>query len=199
MCQLLETIKCENGQLANLPFHQARFDHAREVCFGVCKPIELAKSIIVPPNCQTGIFRCRIVYSRNIETVEFIAHHPRKVNSLKLIVCDNIEYAFKFADRQKLQSLFAERGNCDDIVIVKNGRLTDSFTANTIFSDGQKWWAPNSPLLNGTQRAHLLSQGQISETEIRVADLPRFEKIGLINAMWDLGGMPTLQVGEIQR
>jgi 4-amino-4-deoxychorismate lyase len=93
--------------------------------------------------------------------------------------------------------LFAQRDNADDIVIVKNGLVTDAFAANLIFFDGQKWVTPNTPLLKGTQRQYSLDQGIISETEIKESDISSFQKVGLINAMVSFEDMPVIPVEKI--
>ncbi|HCE57081.1 MAG TPA: hypothetical protein DER09_04580 [Prolixibacteraceae bacterium] len=197
MYQLLETIKCADGRLENLEFHQARFSHTRKLKFDAEDEILLEQQIQVPGFAQTGLFRCRVIYGRQIEKIEFIPHVYRVVNSLQLVVDNNIDYQFKYADRKNLEALFEKRGTCDDIIIVKNGLITDSFSANLVFFDGKKWWTPNTPLLRGTQREKLLAEGRINETRITLASLSDFTKVGLINAMSDFEKMPNLEIKSI--
>jgi 4-amino-4-deoxychorismate lyase len=73
-----------------------------------------------------------------------------------------------------------------DVLIVKNGLITDTSFANIAFSDGNKWYTPDTPLLKGTQRAYYLAQGILTERRISPADLRGFTKARLINAMLDL-------------
>lgn len=197
MCQLVETIKCNNGKLENLRYHQARFNLARKEYFGENFEINLAEEIKVPAACRSGLFRCRVVYTSEIEKIEFHAHEYRKVESLKLMEDNSINYPLKFTDRKKLNELFEKRGDCDDILIVKNGFITDSFIANVVFFDGREWWTPNTPLLHGTRRAHLIEEGKIKVCRITPNDLPRFEKAGLINAMQGLNEMPMVNIKSI--
>jgi 4-amino-4-deoxychorismate lyase len=113
-------------------------------------------------------------------------------------VCGNaIDYSFKFADRRKLDMLFEKRGNCDDIIIVKNGNITDSYVANLIFFDGQTWRTPDTPLLPGTQRAKLLYEGKISECKITPDDLTKYKKVGLINALNNFDEMQCVDIANI--
>lgn len=197
MCQLLETIKCAEGRLENLEFHQARFSLSRKLKFNAEDEILLKQQIQVPNFAKTGLFRCRVIYGQQIEKIEFIPHVYRVVNSLQLVEDNSIDYQFKYADRKYLEQLFEKRGTCDDIIIVKNGLITDSFVANLVFFDGKKWWTPDSPLLPGTQRARLLQTGKISATRITPFDLPGFQKAGLINAMNNLNNMPTIGIEKI--
>ncbi len=198
MYQLLETIKCADGRLENIEFHQARFSLARKLKFNAEDEILLEQQIQIPQIAQTGLFRCRVIYSRQIEKIEFIPHVYRVVNSFKLVIDNDIDYKFKYADRKNLEQLFEKRGNCDDIIIVKNGLITDSFAANLVFFDGKKWWTPDTPLLPGTQRARLLKEKKITATRITQNDLCHYQMAGLINAMNTLENMPQISIEKIQ-
>lgn len=197
MCQLVETIKCKDGKLENLRFHQARFDLARKQLFGNDQRIPLREIIEIPAKFRKGLFRCRVVYSSEIEKIEFHSHEFRKIESLKLVEDNSIDYRLKFTDRKRLNELFEKRGDCDDIIIVKKDCITDSFVANVVFFDGKTWWTPDTPLLHGTRRARLIDEGKIKICRITTKDLPRFEKAGLINAMQDLSEMPVIKIESI--
>ncbi|WP_340113887.1 aminotransferase class IV family protein [Maribellus mangrovi] len=195
---LLETIKCLDGKLFNLEFHQHRFNLARKKAYSCSDLISLADSIQIPEKAKTGLFRCRVIYSEQIEKIEFIAHKYRPIKSLKLVEDNEIDYHLKYADRKRLNFLFNQRGDCDDILIVKNGCISDSYTANPVFWDGTSWWTPDTPLLSGTQRARLITEGKIKVWRITPADLPNYSKVGLINAMQDLENMPVIEVENVE-
>lgn len=197
MYQLVETIKCNNGELFNLRYHQARFNLTRRALFSLKNEINLENSIQIPEEYRTGLFRCRVIYGEKTEKIEFHPHQYRTIKSLKLIEANDLNYQFKFTSREKLIALFEQRGSCDDILIVKNGCITDSFVANVVFFDGRKWWTPDTPLLPGTQRARLIHEKKISVCPVTPADLPRFKKAGLINAMQDLENMPEISITNI--
>lgn len=197
MCQLLETIKCAEGKLENLDYHQARFSLSRKIKFSADDEISLKKQIQIPDFAKTGLFRCRVIYGKQIDRIEFVPHVYRSVTTLRLIECDDIDYQFKYSDRKKLEAVFEKRDECDDIIIVKNGWITDSFAANLVFFDGEKWVTPDKPLLAGTQRARLLSEGQITSASITKYDLKNFQKAGLINAMNNLENMPVVEISKI--
>ena len=57
--------------------------------------------------------------------------------------------------------LIEKRKHADDIIIVKNGLVTDSFYANLAFLKNGIWFTPETPLLLGVQRQFLLSQKTI--------------------------------------
>ena len=176
------------GSLTGPENDQGNADHA-----------DLSSLITVPRDLGAGIFRCRVLYRREIEKIEFIPHQPRIVRSLKLIEADEIDYSLKYADRSMLELLFARRGNCDEILIVKEGFITDTSIINIVFRQKDGSWAtPDTPLLNGTMRMHLLESGQITEAPIRPEDLPAFTGAKMINCMMDLKTAPLIEMVEIK-
>ncbi len=198
MCLLLETIKCVDGKPQNLDFHQKRFENARKSLFGL-KNFELLSEIIkVPEIAQNGLFRCRVLYAGKIEKIEFLPYNFRPIKTLRLVECNTIDYSYKFANRAELENLFAQKGDCDDIIIVKDGLITDSFAANLVFFDGKKWWTPDSPLLKGTKREKLLTEKTISACKIEVHDLQKYTRVGLINAMVEFDSMPIIPIENIR-
>ncbi len=189
MYRLLETIRMENLQVENLAAHQFRMDQSCLHFFGQPSGINLQDLVDEsihnpnPSNLNNGIFKMRVVYSQQLEEVTFMPYKLPEIQSLKLVIDDEIDYAHKFADRQKLEQLMLQRGSCDDIVIVKNGLLTDTSYANLAFFDGNHWFTPDQPLLKGTRRALLILQKKIHPTQIRPAYLRFFKKARLYNAM----------------
>lgn len=195
---LLETVKCADGQLSNLQWHNIRFNQARKEYFGLSTKMNLANFIKVPASSRKGVFKCRISYAKSIEKIEFIRHKNRMIESLKIVEDDLIDYHLKYSDRSRLDELFSKRDGCDDILIVKNGFVTDSWTSNVVFFDGRKWWTSDTPLLPGTQRARLISEGKLSVCRIRQKDLIKYQKVGLINAMNDLQNMPLIEIRNVK-
>ncbi len=183
MCRLLESIKVENGTIHHLIYHEQRIRRAQQGLFGEVTIQRVADQITIPEYAQQGLYKCRIVYRRAIEQVEFIPYYQRAVRTLRRVHCDTIDYPHKYEDRRLLIELFAQRGDCDDILIIKNGLVTDTSYANIIFFDGQRWVTPAHPLLRGIQRQYLLDQGVISTEAIGEKDLPSFQQFRLINAL----------------
>ncbi len=196
MSLLLETIKIENGKPANLQWHNWRFNKARKELFSLPE-LDLKELLVIPESCRTGIFRCRIIYGETINKIEFIPHQPREIKSLQVIYDDSIKYAYKYADRSNLQALYNQRGQADEIIIIKRGLITDCFIGNLVFFEGQQWWTPDQPLLQGTQRQKLLAERQIHEARITEKDLIAFEEVGLINVFFDLSTMPRIKKDQI--
>ncbi len=197
MCLLLETIKIVDGKPQNLDYHQARFEYAQKSLFGLKNSELLLETIKVPEFAQKGLFRCRIIYSKSIEKIEFLPYSFRQIKTLRLVESYGIDYSYKFANRSELENLFSQKGDCDDVIIVKNGLITDSFAANLVFYDGQKWWTPDSPLLKGTKREKLLAEKTISACKIEVGDLQKYSLAGLINAMTEFDTKPVVTLENI--
>jgi 4-amino-4-deoxychorismate lyase len=180
-----------------MEFHQARFEKTFSEYFKTSPKINLSECIEIPEFAKNGLFRCRVTYSEQIEKIEFIQYQHREVKSLKLVEDHDIDYHLKYSDREKLNLLYEKRGSCDDILIIKNGCITDSFAANPVFFDGKKWWTPDTPLLAGTQRAKLLVENKIFECRITCVDISKYKKVGLINALNDFDEMPVIEIENI--
>ncbi len=141
----------------------------------------------VPADCRNGLFKCRVIYGNELSDASFSPYTPRIIRSLKLVHHNTIDYAWKYEDRSALNDLLAQKAAADEIIIVKNGYLTDSSYSNLAFYDGTTWFTPENPLLKGIQREYLLQQGKLQTAPLRVEDLESFSQIALINAMLELG------------
>jgi 4-amino-4-deoxychorismate lyase len=184
MYRFIETIRIEQGRLQHLNYHQERVNRTvAHFWGGDATPISLAEVIRVPQEKMTVILKCRVTYGEQIEKVEFEHYLPHPVTSLRVVRDDNNDYKFKFANRDRLNELLKQRGICDDVLIVKKGLITDTSYCNILFYDGRNWVTPATPLLKGTCRARLLNNGIITEEIITLADLGKFQKFMLINAM----------------
>jgi 4-amino-4-deoxychorismate lyase len=197
MSPYIETIRLQEGVLWNLPYHQARFERTRSRELGLSSHPRLEEIIQVPEGLDRGLLKCRILYGKEVERIEYEPHLRRRVSSLKVVRADKVHYVSKYADRSELEKLYAERGACDDILIVKKGCVSDSFYANAAFWDGTGWVTPDTPLLEGTMRAHLLDQGLLLEKRIRLEDLVNYLKVKLINAMNDLQEGPEIPMDKV--
>jgi len=217
MCRLLETIKIQNGEIYNLFYHNNRIIHSRKNLLGLSgifnindfikiKKLNSASSVLtVNTSALTPLktskelafnvdhdlcYKLRVIYSKDILDADISPYKIKKISSLKIIKDNNIEYSYKYENREYLNSLFIQRESCDDILIVKNNLIADSSFANLIFFDGTNYITPSKPLLNGTKREKLLQENKIIASDIKVEDIASFQKAFLINAMVDLNEMP---------
>ena len=172
-----ETIKCENFDILNLHFHEKR------VMNTISKNYSLGELIHAPTNER---LKCKIIYDEDeILSIEFTKYKKRKISSFKLIVDDNINYSKKALKRDELDFLFSQKEKADEIIIIKNGFVSDTSIANIAIFDGDIWLTPKTPLLKGTVRARLLDEKKIFEKDISVSELKNAKRFALMNAMID--------------
>jgi len=185
--KLIETLRFENGDFDNLSLHHHRLNLSRKELFGVKDEIDLGSNLQTEIHSigfsKTGLQKCRIIYTKKIENIRYLPYQLPEINSLKLVFDNHIDYRYKYFDRSLLENLYSQKGNCDDIMIVKNDLITDSYFANLLFFNGKDWLTPANPLLKGTRRAQMLAGGKIKTADIRVQDLEHLSKVRLINAM----------------
>jgi len=178
----LETIKIDDGEIFNLEYHQKRYESVLKALGA--NHIQNLQEFITPP--EWGLYRCRLIYDTQSVDVTFHEYKKREIATLKLIFENDIEYAHKSTAREDIDTLFEQREEGDDILIIKNLLVTDTSIANIAFetSDGQ-WITPKTPLLKGTTRARLLDEGKLLEVDIKVNELRSFKRVALLNAMID--------------
>jgi len=183
MSRLIETIRLDNGQFDRLEYHQQRVDYSFKSIFPSSCALNLEKVLHDVPFPKEGLFKCRIVYDNQDHVIEFASYIIRPVSSLKMVERNSISYAFKFENRAELEEAFKSRQSSDEVLIVKEGKVTDTSYSNIVFKRGDEWITPKSCLLKGTMRQFLLDNGLIKEEEIFMTDIHRFEAFKLINAM----------------
>ncbi|MBL0176913.1 MAG: aminotransferase class IV [Ignavibacteria bacterium] len=161
-------------------------ERSRLELYNISDPVDL-RALVVPDIAASGVVKCRVVYGPEVLSVDFLPYTPKPVRSLAVAVCDDIDYAHKFTDRSRLEELQRAHPEADDIIVVRDGLLTDASYANIALFDGARWITPARPLLRGTRRERLLREGRIVEEDIRLEDLHLFRVVSLFNAMLDLG------------
>lgn len=167
-----------------MPYHQKRYESVLQ-SLGIEEVENLEKYIEAP---QYGLYKCRLVYNPYVKNSISASYNPYKkkeIHSLKLLFNNSISYALKSTNREELDVLYAQRGECDDVLIIKNLLVTDTTIANIAFYSHGMWITPKEPILNGTTRARLLEEGKIVEADIPVSLLRTFSKVALLNAMID--------------
>jgi len=177
---LFETIRIENGEVFNLSYHQKRFDQSRKALFDTEEKLALSNLITAAPS--RGLYRCRIVYDREIQSIDYFPYAPKEINTLRIVPAE-IGYSYKYLQRDSLDSLLRENSDVDEIIIEKKGLLTDTTISNIAFYDGETWYTPADPLLEGTMRAKLIDEGFLKRREMTKEELPRYTQVALINAM----------------
>lgn len=196
MSLLIESIKLQDGVFYNLFYHEQRMNRALRLLCGDHDHMDLESFLSHVDAPQQGLYKCRLIYDDVSREIEFVPYQPKPVARLRVVEHDRINYEFKYVDRKLLNRLYDLRGDCDDVLIVKRGMVTDTSYANIVFRRGKHWYTPWSALLKGTQRQKLLELNQIEEEEIRIEDISTFESFKLINAMLEFDA-PEIAVANI--
>ena len=197
MCQFVETIQLKEGNFKRLSYHQIRLEKAMNQFFPNGTVINLSEVLLKTDFPLKGLFKCRVVYDSEIRLIEFIPYIRREIRSLKIVSSDIESFPYKPENRTGYNRAFASRGDCDDVIIVRKGLLTDSSYSNIAFFDGKNWFTPRIPLIYGVNRAELLENGKLLEKDIRIQDLQKYSKIALFNAMIEFGEI-VLDTDKIQ-
>ena len=187
MCQFVESIRIENGLVQALDLHNDRMNRTRTHFWKDCLYLDIRNYLTAIP--VQGLFKCRVVYEREILKVEYIPYSMRPVHSLKLVEDNEIDYQYKSTDRSNFNRLNDQRGDADDILILKNGYLTDTSIGNIALFDGTSWITPEKPLLEGVQRRKLLEANLLKLGNITKESLWSFQKLRIFNAMIDFGAL----------
>ncbi|MFU2121904.1 aminotransferase class IV family protein, partial [Gallibacterium anatis] len=182
---LFETLCIENGQVQNLALHQQRYENSlREFyagqpydIFSIAKILQ--KNTALWANLQSTIIRCRIDYNATQYHLQCFPYQRKNYQRFQPVICDDIDYHLKYSDRAIFNELLKQKGDCDEIIIVKQGKITDCTIGNLILRQGSQWFTPDSPLLIGTQRSKLLKERKIIEREILLSDLHLYQEIRL--------------------
>lgn len=183
--RFIESIKVKDGKFCNLALHRERALRTCNENYGTNLDFDLTDNFI-PREMQQGLVKCRILYSDTIESIQFEPYSFRTISSLKLVYDNVIDYSYKAEDRQHLQKLLTLKESADEILIVKNGLITDTSFSNVVFENNQGLFTPKMPLLRGVKRKYLLDNGKITEKNISPEDLTEYTSIYLINAMIDI-------------
>lgn len=195
----LETIKVVNGTIERVDYHQNRLNSTQKFHFDNCY-IDLKEVLNsnIATDSSSKILKCSVQFSREVESITFQQYSARDINSFKAVEDNSIDYRFKYSNRDRLNRLREERGECDEIIIVKEGLLTDTSYSNIILFDGVNWITPSTPLLRGTMRQHLLDIGAITEQPISIDELSKFSHIKMINAMLNIDDTEATPTSNIK-
>lgn len=201
----IEAIEWSNGEARRLVYHQRRIEAAFRCLFPGVEPFDLAAELELRRKLcaagrgvsglgtdgqqfpEQGIYKLRLSYDTQLRQMEFQHYRMREVSTLKLVEIQQHSKDYKSSDRERIDNAFAQRGSCDDVLMVRDGLLTDTSYANIALYDGRKWLSPRVPLLYGTRRAYLLDHQRIELADIQVEELPRFQLLRMFNAMIDFG------------
>lgn len=186
-----------------IALHQQRFEKTQTEVFGKIMHDFLEEMIYAQADSQqniiTGKFKCRVVYDDKNVSVEFIPYQQSKINRLKIVTDDQLDYHLKYENRQCFARLKRGLDEATEILIIKNNLVTDTSFTNVALFDGTKWVTPATPLLEGVQRTFLIKEKIIFAEEIKLNDLHYFKKVKLFNAMMNWEEGTVLDISSIRQ
>lgn len=184
--RLIETIKIVNCRCLNIDYHSSRAG------FTIPMPV-------IDNEFEHGVVKWRIVYGDELPIESKMTHYIKpQISSLVIVDGGSIEYSKKYENRSEIDKLKALKGNCDDVLIVKNGFVSDTSFCNIVFENRHGLFTPSTPLLKGTKRQKLIDEGVISECCIRIEDISKYSRAYLINAMIELEDNVMIQIENIK-
>ena len=178
MSLFFETVLVKNGRAPFLPLHEKRMNLTRRKFSLGLNPLRI-NTPKIPDNTS---YRLRIIYGKKIEKVALLPYSFEKKRKIKVVDCD-INYSYKFLNRDFFDGLLAEHDSFDDLLIIDKGVVSDTTIANVAFFDGKKWFTPSPPLLKGTTRERLLNSGFLTAKKIYKDEIENYSHIGLMNAL----------------
>lgn len=183
-----ETIKCEDFEVFNLDYHQKR------VANTIGLNINLQEYI---NPISEELLRCKLIYDENgVVDVLYFPYKKREIKSFKIIFDNEIEYSKKYLNRAKLDELYEKRDDCDEVIIIKNGIVTDTTIANIAIFYENSWITSKNCLLGGTTRARLLEEKRLFEKDITLDMLKNASKVALMNAMIGFDEIKDFKIKE---
>lgn len=196
MFQFIESIKMEDQKIFLLEYHQKRVNETFRQ-FGKETSIDLEKIFKNLQHDEDGLYKLRIIYDLDRKyTTQLIPYAIPEIDDFQLVENNTIDYSFKYENRKEF-SLMKEKARTEEIIIVKNNRITDTSFSNLLFLKGKEWFTPDTYLLNGVQRQHLLKNKKIKETEITLQNLKEFTHFQIINALNDFDDMFIYPIHKI--
>ena len=197
MYQFIETICYEQGSFQRLELHTQRCNKTRYHFFGNQPAIRLETILSIPEHLKDHTVKCTVTYGVDILNIEYSVYVIKSVKSLQIVTDNVVDYSFKFADRTQLTSLFDKKGQYDDILIIKDGLITDTSYANIIYLSNNRWYSQQYPLLLGTRLQYYIALNLVTPTRLTFNDLSNFSEARIINAMISLEKSPIIPIGSI--
>ena len=196
MFQFIESIKVEDQKVFLIEYHQKRVNETFRQ-FGKDTSIDLEKIFKNLQHDEDGLYKLRIVYDldKNVKT-QLIPYAIPEIDDFQLVENNTMDYSFKYDNRKEFANM-KEKAKAEEIIIVKNNRITDTSFSNLLFLKGKDWFTPTTYLLNGVQRQHLLKNKKIKEAEISLQNLREYSHFQIINALNDFDDMFVYSIEKI--
>ena len=197
MFPLFESICVENYQIKLSEFHQKRMDNSYLKLFNVKNKWSIKKIFESLKIESKNKYKLRINYSQSKYSISLNKYFKKKISSLQCLELNDYSYDLKYTDRSIIEKNYKLKSLSDDILIIKNGLVTDSSYCNIVFFDGLSWVTPKYPLLKGVQRNFLLKNKIIFKKKIKVSDISKYKSFVLINSMTEFNTNDAVNINKI--
>ncbi len=197
MSRFLESIAVKNGKAPLIDFHQKRYENCMQCFYPQAKIFHLSLFLDKAPQ-DNILYKLRVLYDENSISTTYIPYKKREINEIIAIDGKNISYPWKYANRQMFDELRKGLNDKQEILIFKNGLLTDSSYSNVVLQKGNAFFTPETPLLKGVQREFLLSKNLIKPKSIHRNEVLNYDRIIFINAMMDLEAGINLPIEKVR-
>lgn len=188
MEQLLETFCLVDGEVLNVPYHEARVVRSVGNDFPIGKMVETVRNQAAVENAMQGRWRASVTYTaEGVERVRLVQYVKPSISALRMISIEENFYSKKWADRSRLNGYKEALPQGVEPIFVLEGKVTDTTFSNVVVERDGTLYIPDMPLLAGTKRHRLLDTGVVRSISLRVDDLRLYERIHLVNAMLDPG------------
>lgn len=196
MFLFIESIRILDGKAENLARHQARVAATFARYFPGAPHFSLENLIRNAEITSQGLVKMRIIYNRQVQSVEFQAyHHPHFEQFALVEIQGGFSYPFKFANRTLFDTITTALPGSVLPLLVQRGRITDSSFTNLIFSKNKQWFSPATPLLAGTRLKSLVASGKVQLCDIHPNDITSYDAIIPINSMNQPGEAGSIHTG----
>ena len=185
MYPLFESVCVAGAAVQHGAYHEARFRASYEKLYEKNPGFSLWEGISLQGADPSLTYKLRIRYRETGTDWELAEYRSRLPETLRLVCDDSVSYSLKYSDRQALERLVAQRDGADDVLIVREGLVTDSSYCNILFWDGRIVTTPKRPLLEGTCRARLIRENHICEADVPAEGLHAYRGFQLVNALND--------------
>lgn len=183
----IESICIQDGKAPLITYHHRRANKTRLDHYDCERLLDLSKEIDLSKGTSERT-KCRIIYGKEIISIEYKPYTIRPIKSLQIVDVDTTyAYSYKFQNRKKLDEYYSRRGQADDIIMIKKGFVTDSYYGNLAFLKDGLWFTPMNPMLEGTRRAQLIENGKLIERQIARDEIQEFDSVRIFNAMIEFG------------
>lgn len=200
----LESIKTDDGKLINFDWHQQRMHETLQFHYSdnninaiLIRMENTIQQMVSMALYQKGIFKLRVVYNNTDIALSFEPYVTKPIKKVKIVHDNAIDYSYKYENRTMIDCLLKQKHNCDDILICKNGFITDTSFTNVVFKKNNDYFTPATYLLNGTKRRKLIADGIIKEADVTMLNVYDFDCFYLINAMLELDESKALNIKNI--